>query len=144
VGRRELILGPSQKAVGPPGIPHAWWNPGEDEEVCFLVGIRPGLDVETLLETVLGLMREGKTIGPIPRNPLQLAVLAQEIGSWLVLTRVEKALLAPVAALAIVGEFLGYRARYPEYSVEYSGPDGQAAPVRHSRRNEDVPDRNEN
>jgi quercetin dioxygenase-like cupin family protein len=140
VGGRERILDPSQKAVGPPGIPHAWWNPGDDEEVRFLVGIRPGLDVETLLETVLGLMRDGKAIGPIPRNPLQLAVLAQEIGSWLVLTRVEKALLAPVAALAFVGELLGYRARYPEYS----GPDGQAAPVRHSRRNEDVPDRNEN
>jgi hypothetical protein len=71
---------------------------------------------------------------------LQLAVLAQEIGSWLLLTPVEKALLAPVAALAFVGELLEYGARYPEYS----GPDGHAAPVRHSRRNEDMPDRNEN
>jgi quercetin dioxygenase-like cupin family protein len=140
VGGRELILGPGQKAVGSPGIPHAWWNPSDDEEVRFLVGIRPGLDVETMLETVLGLMRDGKTIGPIPRNPLQLAVLAREIGSWLVLTPVEKVLFAPVVLLAFVGSLLGYRARYPAYS----GPDGQAAPVRHSRGNEDVPDRNEN
>lgn len=126
VGGQEVLLTPGQSGVGPPGVPHAWWNPGDDEEVRFLAGIRPGLDVETMLETVLGLMRDGRTIGPIPRNPLQLAVLAHEIGSWLVLTPVEKALLAPVAALAFVGELLGYRARYPEYS----GPDGQAAPIR--------------
>ncbi len=140
VGGQEVLLTPGQSGIGPPGVPHAWWNPSDEEEVRFLVGIRPGLDVESMLETVLGLMRDGKTIGPVPRNPLQLAVLAQEIGSWLVLTPVEKALLAPVAALAFVGELLGYRARYPEYS----GPDGQAAPVSHSRRNEDMPDRNEN
>jgi quercetin dioxygenase-like cupin family protein len=140
VGGQEVLLTPGQSGVGPPGVPHAWWNSSDDEEVRFLVGIRPGLDVETMLETVLGLMREGKTIGPIPRNPLQLAVLAQEIGSWLLLTPVEKALLAPVAALAFVGELLGYGAHFPEYS----GPDGQAAPVRHSRPNQDMPDRNEN
>jgi quercetin dioxygenase-like cupin family protein len=140
VGDQEVLLTPGQSGVGPPGIPHAWWNPSDDEEVRFLVGIRPGLDVETMLETVLGFMRDGKTIGPLPRNPLQLAVLAQEIGSWLVLTPVEKVLFAPVVLLAFVGSLLGYRARYPAYS----GPDGQAAPVRHSRRNEDVPDRNEN
>src|SRR5215210_1016737 len=137
VGGRELILGPGQSATGPPRVPHAWWNPSDDERVRLLTGIRPGLPVETMLETMVGLMRDGKTIGPVPRNPLQLAVLAREIGSWLVLTPVEKALFAPLAALAFVGKLLGYRARYPEYS----GPDGQSAPVSHSRRNEDMPDR---
>jgi mannose-6-phosphate isomerase-like protein (cupin superfamily) len=119
VGGRTLILEPGQSAAGPPGIPHTWWNPGE-EEVCFLAGIRPGLEVEVMLETVLGLMREGKTIGPIPRNPLQLAVLAREIGSWAHPTGIpapaRKALFAPVALLASVGKKLGYRAGYPEYS----------------------------
>ena len=113
VGGRELLLGPGQSAVGPPMIPHEWWNSSDEEEVRFLVGIRPGLDAETILETVLGLIRDGKTIGPIPRNPLQLAVLAQEIGSWLVLSPAEKVLLVPVTALAFVGGLLGYSARYP-------------------------------
>src|SRR5215210_2391321 len=140
VGGRELILGPGQSAVGPPKVPHEWWNPSDEERVRFLAGIRPGLDVETMLETMLGLMRDGKTIGPIPKNPLQLAVLVREIGSWLVLTPVEKALFAPVALLAFIGSLLGYRARYPEYS----GPDSQSTPVRHDRRNENVSDRNEN
>ena len=115
VGGRRSILSPGQSAVGPPRVPHEWWNPSEQEEVCFRAGIRPGLDVEMVLETVLGLMRDGKTIGPLPRNPLQLAVLAHEIGSWLVLAPMEKALLAPVAALAFVGWLLGYRVSYPEY-----------------------------
>ena len=116
VGAQELILQPGQSAVGPPKTPHAWRNPSADEEVCFRVGIRPGLGVEILFETLLGLAREGKTFGPVPRNPLQLAVLAQEIGSWVVLTRVEKALFTPVAILAFVGRLLGYRTCYPEYS----------------------------
>jgi mannose-6-phosphate isomerase-like protein (cupin superfamily) len=117
---RRLILGPDQSAVGPPRVPHEWWNPSEREEVCFRVGIRPGLDVEIVLETVLGLMRDGKTIGSIPTNPLQLAVLVREIGGWAyspgLSAPVRKALFALVVLLALVGRLLGYRTRYPGYS----------------------------
>ena len=120
VGGQELLLTPGQKAVGPPGVPHAWWNPSEEKEVRFVSEIRPGLEVETFFETLLGLSRDGKTIGPIPRNPLQLAVLADEIASWLVLRPVEKVFFAPVAALAFLGRLLGYRASY----LKYSGPNG--------------------
>jgi mannose-6-phosphate isomerase-like protein (cupin superfamily)/uncharacterized protein YndB with AHSA1/START domain len=121
VGGRELTLGPGQSAVVPSGVPHAWWNPSDEEEVRFLAEIRPGLDVEIILETVLGLARDGKTVGEtIPRNLLQLAVLAHEFGSWGYFTGVprpmRKALFAPVASLAFIGRSLGYRARYPEYS----------------------------
>ncbi len=115
VGGKELILTPGQSAIGPPKIPHAWWNPSDTERVGFVAGIRPGIEVETMFETLLGLMQQGKTIGPFPRNPLQAAVLAQEIGSWVVLGPMEKVLLAPVSALAFVGGLLGYRARYPDY-----------------------------
>lgn len=120
VGGRELVLGPGESAVGPPGVPHAWRNPSDEEEVCFVAGIRPGLDVETMFETILGLMREGKTIGSLPRNPLQLAVLVREIGKWAyspgLPMPIRKALFAPVIVLAFVGGLLGYRTRYPEYS----------------------------
>lgn len=115
VGGRELILSPGQSAVGPAGVPHSWWNPG-DEEVRFLVGICPGLEVEIWLETLLGLVRDGKTIGSIPGNPLQLAVLAREVGSWVYLGPVWRMLFAPIAILAYVGGLLGYKVRYPRYS----------------------------
>jgi quercetin dioxygenase-like cupin family protein len=120
VGGQELLLSAGQKAVGPPGVSHAWWNPSEEEEVRFVSEIRPGIEVEMFFETLLGLAQDGKTIGPIPWNPLQLAVLAEEIASWLVLRPVEKVFFAPVAALALVGRLLGYRASYPKYS----GPNG--------------------
>jgi mannose-6-phosphate isomerase-like protein (cupin superfamily) len=127
VGGRELTLSPGQSAVGPPDVPHKWWNPG-DEEVHFLVGLRPALHMETVFETWFGLAQDGKTIGWLPKNPLQLAVLADEVGGWFYYTGVPKpvwkALFAPVALLAFIGRLLGYRARYPEYS----GP--EAAPVR--------------
>lgn len=126
VGGQELLLTAGQKAVGPPSVPHAWWNPSGEEAVRFVSEIRPGLEVETFFETLLGLARDGKTIGPIPRNPLQLAVLADEIASWLVLRLVEKVLFAPVAALAFVARLLDYRASYLKYSgANATGTTGQ-------------------
>jgi mannose-6-phosphate isomerase-like protein (cupin superfamily) len=120
VGGRRSILRPGQSAVGPPRVPHKWWNPSEHEEVCFRAGIRPGLDVEIMLETLLGLMRDGKTIRSIPRNPLQLAMLVREIGAWAyplgLPMPVRRALFTPVVLLAFVGSVLGYRVSYPEYS----------------------------
>lgn len=129
VGGRELILGPGQSAAGPAGVPHAWWNPNDGEEVRFLAELRPGLDVEVLLETVLGLARDGKTIGgTIPKNPLQLAVLAHEVGRWAYPAGIprlaRKALFAPVASLAFVGRRLGYRTHYPEYGRSEGATDG--------------------
>jgi quercetin dioxygenase-like cupin family protein len=119
VGGRELILSRGQSAVGPSDVPHKWWNPG-NEEVHFLVGLRPALHMETVFETWFGLARDRKTIGWLPKNPLQFAVLAHEVGGWFYYTGVPKpvweALFAPVAWLAFIGRLLGYRARYPEYS----------------------------
>lgn len=129
VGGRELILGPGQSAIGPPKVPHAWWNPSGEERVRFVPAVRPGLDLETLFETLLGLKREGKTMGPIPKNPLQATVLVQEIASWVVLRPVERVLLAPVRALAFVGGMFGYRARYPEYSASEARDLDEAAAV---------------
>ena len=142
VGGRELTLDPGQSAIVPQGVPHAWWNPSDEEEVRFLAEIRPGLDVEVVLEMVLGLARDGKTVGGmIPRNPLQLAVLAREFGSWGHFTGIpgpmRKALFAPVASLAFVGRMLGYKARYPEYS----GPEAaETVRIEHSVKISRPPD----
>ena len=115
VGGRELLLDPGQKATGAPGVPHAWWNPNGDEEVHLLVGICPGLEIENLFEALLGLARDGKTLGQmVPRNPLQLAVVLDGTWNWGHFTAVPepiwKGLFAPVALLALVGRTLGYRA----------------------------------
>jgi hypothetical protein len=117
LGGRELTLDTGQKVTGAPGVPHAWWNPNGDEEVHILVGIRPGLEIEILFETLFGLARDGKTVGQmVPRNPLQLAVVLDGTWNWGHFTAVPepiwKVLFAPVALLALVGRTLGYRARH--------------------------------
>jgi quercetin dioxygenase-like cupin family protein len=120
VGERELILSTGQSAVGPPGVPHEWWNLSDEEEVHMLVEVRPALHVETLLETWVGLARDGKAIRGVPRNPLQLAVLVNEVGSWFyfggLMMPVWKTFFALLAPLALVGKLFGYRTSYPRYS----------------------------
>ncbi len=120
VGGRELLLSANQSAVGPPGVPHEWWNLSEEEEVHMLVEVRPALHVESLLETWVGLARDGKAIRGIPKNPLQLAVLVHEVGSWAnfvgPIMPVWKTFFALLRPLVFIGKLFGYRARYPEYS----------------------------
>jgi quercetin dioxygenase-like cupin family protein len=120
VGGRESILSTGQSAVGPPGVPHEWWNLSDEEEVHMLVEVRPALHVETVLETWVGLARDGKAIRGIPRNPLQLAVLVHEIGSWAyfcgLIMPVWKTFFALLTPLGLVGKLFGYRARYSKYS----------------------------
>jgi pimeloyl-ACP methyl ester carboxylesterase len=75
IGARELTLAEGQSAVVLPGVRHTFWNPG-DEEVRFVAELRPALNTEEF-ETAWGLARDGKaTELGVPRNPLQLAVLA--------------------------------------------------------------------
>ena len=87
----------------------------------FVSELRPPLVFETILETYFGLARDGKTTKQgIPKNPLQIAVLADETRGMFYSSRVpvavQEGFLALFAVLASVGRLLGYRARYPEYS----------------------------
>lgn len=121
VGGQERHYGEGERVVGPAGVPHAWQNPSSREEVRFVSEIRPPLAFETFLETYCGLARDGKlTSQGIPKNPLQLAVLVDEVRGTFYSTRapvaVQEAFLALFGVLASVGRLLGYKARYPEYS----------------------------
>ena len=60
-------------------MPHAWKNPSSEEELRLVSELSPPLVFETILETYFGLARDGKsTKQGIPKNPLQIAVLADE------------------------------------------------------------------
>jgi quercetin dioxygenase-like cupin family protein len=132
VGGQERDYREGERVVGPAGVPHAWQNPSSDEELRFVSELRPPLVFETVLETYCGLARDGKTTKHgIPKNPLQLAVLADETRGMFYSTRVpvavQEAFLALFAVLAFAGRRLGYQARYPEYS-------GPEEPQREDRR----------
>jgi quercetin dioxygenase-like cupin family protein len=137
VGGQERDYGEGDRVVGPAGVPHAWKNPSSDEELRFISEIRPPLIFQTILETTFGLARDGKsTKQGIPKNPLQIAVLADESRGMFYATRVpvavQEGFLTLLALLASVGRLLGYRARYPEYS----GP--EEPPHREPRRSTTV------
>jgi quercetin dioxygenase-like cupin family protein len=121
VGGQERDYSEGERVVGPAGVPHAWKNPSSEEELRFVSELRPPLVFETILETTFGLARDGKsTKQGIPKNPLQIAVLADESRGMFYASRVpiavQEAVLELFAVLASVGRLLGYKARYPEYS----------------------------
>jgi quercetin dioxygenase-like cupin family protein len=135
VGGQERDYAAGERVVGPAGVPHAWRNSSsEDEELHIVSELRPPLRFETLFETSFGLSRDGKTTKKqgIPKNPLQLAVLVDEMRGMFYFSRVpvavQEAFLALFAVVASVGRLLGYKARYPEYS----GP--EELPQREDRR----------
>jgi quercetin dioxygenase-like cupin family protein len=76
VGDEELLAGPGDVAVVPPGTPHRFWNAGQ-AEARFLAEVRPALQFESLIETMFTLAAEGKTNRKGLPNPLRLAVIAK-------------------------------------------------------------------
>ena len=122
VAGEEIGLVEGEVRVVPSGVVHAWRNPSDEEEVRFSVEFSPALKMESGFETAWGLARDGKaTRAGVPKNPLQLVVLASEHKDEVYLPRppiaVQKALFAILDLLAPVGRLLGYRASYPEYGA---------------------------
>jgi mannose-6-phosphate isomerase-like protein (cupin superfamily) len=76
VGREKLVAGPGKRLTVPAGMPHKFWNAG-DEVAHFVCEIRPALQFESLIETMFSLAADGRTNRKGMPNPLHLAVIAQ-------------------------------------------------------------------
>jgi quercetin dioxygenase-like cupin family protein len=61
VAGRERIYGEGERAIGPPGVPHAWRNPSEDRELRIVSELRPALHLEALIEAGFALAGDLKT-----------------------------------------------------------------------------------
>jgi hypothetical protein len=72
---KEFVAGPGERLTVPAGIPHRFWNAGE-EEAHFVCEVRPALQFEQFIETMFALASDGKTNGRGLPNPLRLAVIA--------------------------------------------------------------------
>jgi quercetin dioxygenase-like cupin family protein len=115
VAGEERLYHPGEIAVVPPGTPHVWWNPSE-EEAATLVQFRPALNTETFFETFFGLAGDGKVGKNGLPNPLHMMVLASEYRREMQLPRPAQTILGPIAMLlAPVGRALGFRGRYDRY-----------------------------
>jgi quercetin dioxygenase-like cupin family protein len=115
LGGREGIAVAGDSLVLPRGVPHDWWNAG-DEEARVIVQIRPATRFEQMAITTFGLAREGKTNSKGMPNLLQLAVISQEFADVVQFTNppvwVQRLLFG---MLAPVGRLLGYKAIYPHH-----------------------------
>jgi quercetin dioxygenase-like cupin family protein len=100
VGLRTVIAGPGEVIEVAPGVAHSFANAGE-QEARLRVEVRPALQMEQMFAEVVAMARAGRmTRRGLPRNPLELAVLArrydQEAHAPLMSVGVQRALLAPL------------------------------------------------
>jgi quercetin dioxygenase-like cupin family protein len=114
-GDQKGVLQAGDSADLPRGVPHDWWNAG-DEEARVIVEVRPAARFEQMITTLFNLAREGRTNTKGVPNPLQMAVIAREFADviqfmspplWI--QRVLFGVLAPL------GRLLGYKAIYPHH-----------------------------
>ena len=100
LGLRTRLAGPGDVIEVAPGVIHAFANAGE-EEARLHVEVRPALAMEQMLAEVVALAEAGRmTERGMPRNLLDLAVLArkydQEAHAPYLSVGVQRMLLAPL------------------------------------------------
>jgi quercetin dioxygenase-like cupin family protein len=115
VGDKNGTLQAGETADLPRGIPHDWWNAG-DEEARVIVEIWPAARFEQMAITTFGLARDGKTNKKGMPNLFQLAVISKEFEDVLQVMNpplwVQRVLFAVVVPIA---SLLGYKASYPHH-----------------------------
>jgi quercetin dioxygenase-like cupin family protein len=115
------VLEAGQSADLPKGVPHDWWNAG-DEEARVIVEIRPAARFEQMVITLFGLAAEGKTNKKGVPNPLQLVVISQEFDDVVQFMNPPPAVQRVLfAILAPLGRLMGYKAIYPHHSQRSLG-----------------------
>jgi quercetin dioxygenase-like cupin family protein len=104
LGFRRVVAGPGDVVEVEPGVMHGFANAG-DEEARVRVEVRPALAMEEMFTEVVAMARAGRmTRRGMPRNPLDLALLArtydQEAHAPFLTVGVQRLLLAPLVFAA--------------------------------------------
>jgi quercetin dioxygenase-like cupin family protein len=108
--------GAGQTITLPKGSPHTHYNGQANEELVMIQTIRPALDAEWLVDSILGLTKDKKIINGQPKF-LQVMVWLRYYKARTYLAQVPVALQNALAyLLAPVARLLGYKAAYKEYS----------------------------
>ena len=115
----ERLEAGAERSVAP-GTAHVWGQTGP-EEAHVVIRLTPALRSEDFFETFCGLAVDGKANRKgLPRNPLQLAVIADEFRREFALpSPAARVIGRPVfAVLARIGRATGLRARYAAYAAD--------------------------
>lgn len=117
VGGRRVDARPGESVQLPRGVPHRWWNQG-DEPLAFEGDVRPAVDLDRYLQAVFEVMNAG----PRNRPPLfymaHVALRHRETQTALVMGRPLQAVVFRVAVA--LGTLLG----------RYRGSDWPGSPAR--------------
>lgn len=109
IGNGERVIGPGERLVIPPGVPHRFWVVGT-QEAWYWQEFRPALDIERFFEVLFGLAREGKLDSRGMPPFLMLGVFGQAFWDEVRVTRppawVQR---LTYAVLAPIGRMFGYR-----------------------------------
>lgn len=110
VGGQRRDYAEGETALGPAGVPHAWSNPSDSEELCIVSEHRPALHMEALLEGGFTIARDLQADKKAaPKHLLRIAMLLDEARSDFYMSRWHaQVLLRAFAALAPIGRLLGY------------------------------------
>jgi quercetin dioxygenase-like cupin family protein len=127
---RELHSG--EEASAAPGVPHDWWNAGE-EQASVLVEVS-GSDqqaprFEAMIATIFGLANDGRTNAKGMPAPLQLALIGREFDDVILFTSPPRTVQKPLfAVLGLLGRMRGLKALHPEYLHPHgrTTPDAEA------------------
>lgn len=116
-GGKPRVYRAGETLIVPAGTEHVIWNAVRGETIA-LVEIEPAGNFEQFLETIFGLMRDGRLRSgrPIPRPYLHSALLASANGLYI--AGVPVFLQRPaIRLMARLAKSRGYRLSYPEYGA---------------------------
>ena len=116
VDGRESIAELGQPLTVPAGIPHDWWNAGDEEALVLVELYDPNYRFGEMIIDLFGLAQDGKTNDKGMPNLFQTALFSLEYADVIYFTNpplwVQKILFNLIAPIA---RLLGYRGTYPEY-----------------------------
>jgi mannose-6-phosphate isomerase-like protein (cupin superfamily) len=104
VNGQRVSVGPGQTVRLPHGVPHRWWNDG-DEPLAFDGFTRPAVDLDRYLQAVFEVMNAGAPDRPPLFYLAHVALRHRRTQTVLVMPRVVQAIL--FRAVVIVGSILG-------------------------------------
>jgi quercetin dioxygenase-like cupin family protein len=110
VGGRQRDYHAGEQVVGPPGVPHAWSNPTDHENLRMVSEHRPVLHMELMLEAGSAIARDlaANKKGAL-KHLLRMAMLMDEIKADFYFTGLPmRSLMALFTGLAPLGRLLGY------------------------------------
>lgn len=113
---KKNAAGPGDKVILPKGIKHTHYNDEPYVDLEMVQSIVPALDSENLVESILGLSRDGQLKNGEPKF-LQVMVWLRHYKAKVYLAKVPAGMQKFLSfVLAPVGRLVGYKAAYKKYS----------------------------